>query len=197
MSTPTRSFLLPRRSSALRACSICSMLASARFSSSLSLALSSSSYQSPPPSQTSQASRGSQTPQTPPRPLPSPSHTRSYSDTTRPNHVNGPSEPPKPPKSRHAELYSGTFPAMIPIFLLGSAVYLGLELTQLKLAHEKYMEESEREVMALEAEIDVLQDRRAAQPEAASTTTTGSGTGGREEGDPASSPSPRSRWRFW
>lgn len=34
------------------------------------------------------------------------------------------SEPSPRPKSSHARLYSDIFPAMIPVFLLGSAVYL-------------------------------------------------------------------------
>ncbi|CAA7259530.1 unnamed protein product [Cyclocybe aegerita] len=99
--------------------------------------------------------------------------------------------PPQP------QLYSGTFPAMIPIFLLGSAVYLGLELTQLKLAHEKYMEESEKEVMALEAEIDALQDARVNVQAQASNPPISPAISPSASGDPASSPTPRSRWRFW
>lgn len=67
------------------------------------------------------------------------------------------------PKSSHARLYSDTFPAMIPVFLLGSAVYLGLQLVQLKLSHEKYMEEATARVLALEAEIEALQQKRANQ----------------------------------
>jgi len=67
---------------------------------------------------------------------------------------------------------------MIPIFLLGSAVYLvratahpiattdsclsvqGLQLTQLKLSHEKSMQDATERVRALEAEIAALQERR-------------------------------------
>jgi len=49
---------------------------------------------------------------------------------------------------------------MIPVFLLGSAIYLGLELTQLKLAQEKYMDESARRIEQLEAEIASLREKR-------------------------------------
>jgi len=66
---------------------------------------------------------------------------------------------------------------MVPVFLLGSAVYLvrvpclfviplrhrypqGLELTQLNLSHEKYMSEATRRIEALESEIAALQEKR-------------------------------------
>ncbi|KAJ3575164.1 hypothetical protein NP233_g1267 [Leucocoprinus birnbaumii] len=67
------------------------------------------------------------------------------------------------PRSRHAQWYSDIAPAMIPVFLLGTAVYLGLELTQLKLAHEKYMDESTRRIEELEAEVASLREKRLAQ----------------------------------
>jgi len=67
-------------------------------------------------------------------------------------------------KSPYSTLYSGTFPAMVPVFLLGSAVYFGLQLTQSKLSHEKYMQQATQQVLALEAEIDVLQQSRATTP---------------------------------
>ena len=71
---------------------------------------------------------------------------------------------------------------MVPVFLLGSAVYFvchfvlkrnpttdslflqGLQLTQSKLSHEKYMQGATQQVLALEAEIDALQQSRAATP---------------------------------
>ncbi|KAG6890901.1 hypothetical protein C0995_000858 [Termitomyces sp. Mi166 len=49
---------------------------------------------------------------------------------------------------------------MIPIFLLGSAVYLGLQLAQQTLSHEKFMQEASARVKALEAEVDALQEKR-------------------------------------
>jgi len=52
-------------------------------------------------------------------------------------------------------------PAMIPIFLLGSAIYLGLQLAQVKLSHEEFMEQAAERVKALEAEVDALQEKRA------------------------------------
>jgi hypothetical protein len=67
---------------------------------------------------------------------------------------------------------------MIPVFLLGSAVYLGLELTQLKLSHEKYMSDAAKRIDVLEAEIAALQAKRAreqqnnlSQSASASTTS--------------------------
>ncbi|RDB22612.1 hypothetical protein Hypma_010378 [Hypsizygus marmoreus] len=84
------------------------------------------------------------------------------------------------PRSGHAQWYSDIVPAMIPIFLLGSAIYLGLQLTQLKLSHEKFMEEAKERVRELEAEIDALQEQRlkekeASPPKATSVTSKKSG----------------------
>ncbi|KZP24652.1 hypothetical protein FIBSPDRAFT_951049 [Athelia psychrophila] len=45
---------------------------------------------------------------------------------------------------------------MVPVFLLGSAVYLGLSLAQGTLAHEKYLEEARAHVTELEAEVAEL-----------------------------------------
>ncbi|KAF8222711.1 hypothetical protein L208DRAFT_1412901 [Tricholoma matsutake] len=61
------------------------------------------------------------------------------------------------PRSPHAQWYADIVPAMIPIFLLGSAVYLGLQLAQQKLSHEKYIEEASQHVKTLEAEVEALQ----------------------------------------
>ncbi|PCH41413.1 hypothetical protein WOLCODRAFT_59599, partial [Wolfiporia cocos MD-104 SS10] len=67
-------------------------------------------------------------------------------------------------KSRHAQFYSDLVPGMIPIALLGSAVYLtiyeyvsqGLRLLQASLAQEKYLDEAEERVRQLEAEVEQL-----------------------------------------
>jgi len=45
---------------------------------------------------------------------------------------------------------------MIPVALLGSAVYLGLQLLQTHLSHEKYLDETRARVRELEQEIDAL-----------------------------------------
>jgi len=60
------------------------------------------------------------------------------------------------PKSAHAQWYADVVPAMIPVALLGSAVYLGLSLAQGGLAHEKYLEETRAHVKDLEAEVAAL-----------------------------------------
>ncbi|KAF8205126.1 hypothetical protein BJ912DRAFT_24406 [Pholiota molesta] len=93
------------------------------------------------------------------------------------------------PKSAHASLYSDTFPAMIPVFLLGSAVYLGLQLTQLNLSHEKHMEEAMERVQILEAEVDALQKQRASQLQSSTVDTS----------SPSTPPqhNKTSRWRWW
>ena len=84
-----------------------------------------------------------------------------------------------PHKSAHAQWYSDVVPAMIPVALLGSAVYLvcgsisihtssdhtictqGLSLAQGGLAHEKYLEEARAHVKELEAEVAALRAQTA------------------------------------
>ncbi|KDQ64800.1 hypothetical protein JAAARDRAFT_52731 [Jaapia argillacea MUCL 33604] len=63
-------------------------------------------------------------------------------------------------KSAHALWYEDVVPGMIPIAILGSAVYMGLQLLQTNLSHEKYLEEARARVKALEAEVDALQKER-------------------------------------
>ncbi|KAF5369883.1 hypothetical protein D9758_001213 [Tetrapyrgos nigripes] len=65
------------------------------------------------------------------------------------------------PRSPHAQWYSDVVPAMIPMFLLGSAVYLGLQLAHTRLSHEKHMEAAQQRVAALEVQVDELQHIRA------------------------------------
>ncbi|KAF8268312.1 hypothetical protein EI94DRAFT_1728271 [Lactarius quietus] len=74
--------------------------------------------------------------------------------------------------SRHAQFYSDLVPAMIPVALLGSAVYMGLQLLQTCLAQEKYLDEARARVQELEREIDVLgfEKPSSPSPEAASAT---------------------------
>ncbi|KIK65435.1 hypothetical protein GYMLUDRAFT_38895 [Collybiopsis luxurians FD-317 M1] len=82
-------------------------------------------------------------------------------------------------KSPHAQWYSDVAPAMVPIFLLGSAVYLGLQLAQMRLSHEKYMVEAAERVEILEAQVEALQrsrEKNAPEPQL---------------------PPPSSKWRFW
>ncbi|KAJ3811804.1 hypothetical protein F5876DRAFT_38817 [Lentinula aff. lateritia] len=86
------------------------------------------------------------------------------------------------PKSPHAQWYSDVLPAMIPIFLLGSAVYLGLQLAQTRLSHERYMIEARERVETLESQIDAaLQRNREREPESTHSK----------------SPSDKPSWRFW
>ncbi|KAA1466146.1 hypothetical protein DENSPDRAFT_925636 [Dentipellis sp. KUC8613] len=62
--------------------------------------------------------------------------------------------------SPHASFYSELVPGMIPIAILGSAVYLGLQLARSRLSHEKYLDEARVRIEQLEGEVDAL---RAAQ----------------------------------
>jgi len=45
---------------------------------------------------------------------------------------------------------------MIPVALLGSAVYMGLQLLQTHLSHEKYLDEARARIKELEQDIDAL-----------------------------------------
>jgi len=49
---------------------------------------------------------------------------------------------------------------MIPVALLGSAVYLGLQLIREDLAHQKYLDEARAHVKELEAEVAELRAAR-------------------------------------
>ncbi|KAG2146656.1 hypothetical protein DEU56DRAFT_149002 [Suillus clintonianus] len=76
---------------------------------------------------------------------------RGYSSTTE-------------PRSAHSEWYASMLPGMIPVALLGSAVYMGLQLLQSRLDHEKFLDEARDHVRQLEEEVDRLQKERALQP---------------------------------
>ncbi|KAH9844039.1 uncharacterized protein C8Q71DRAFT_731004, partial [Rhodofomes roseus] len=86
--------------------------------------------------------------------------------------------------SRHAQFYSDLIPGMIPVALLGSAVYLALRLAQAHLSHEKFLEEAHARVNALEEEIEALRN--------AQVTTTESSAQAGPSGGSAST----SRWWF-
>lgn len=60
----------------------------------------------------------------------------------------------------HRALYSSVFPAMLPVALLGSAVYMGLHLARDRLAHERLLDEANVRIAALEHELDVLAAQR-------------------------------------
>lgn len=94
---------------------------------------------------------------------------------------------------------------MAPIFLLGSAIYLvrdpanlsvqkhsslwrliqGLRLTQMNLSHERYMEQAEARIKALEDDITTLEaSRRAAEATPS-------------PGDAPKTEQPHSKWRLF
>jgi hypothetical protein len=98
-------------------------------------------------------------------------------------------------KSAHAQWYSDLLPGMIPVALLGSAVYLvskisrtpltcfadvfslqGLQLAREILAHEKYLDEARARVQELEAEVADLRSARqnAVVPSGGKSTLAGS-----------------------
>ncbi|KAJ3550627.1 hypothetical protein NMY22_g336 [Coprinellus aureogranulatus] len=75
---------------------------------------------------------------------------------------------------------------MAPIFLLGSAIYLGLRLTQMNLSHERYMEQAEARIKALEDDITALEASRRT-PEASPSSGN----------PPKSEQQPSSKWRLF
>ncbi|KAI0049570.1 hypothetical protein FA95DRAFT_1556655 [Auriscalpium vulgare] len=74
------------------------------------------------------------------------------------------------PRSPHARFYSDLVPGMIPVALLGSAVYIGLQVLQTRLSLEKYLDEARAKVDALEGEVDALVAERAAGVSGTATT---------------------------
>ncbi|CCM02841.1 uncharacterized protein FIBRA_04953 [Fibroporia radiculosa] len=81
---------------------------------------------------------------------------------------------------RHVHFYSDLVPGMIPVALLGSAVYLGLRLAQSSMSHEKYLEEALERVTQLEAEVDALRNAQAGRALITSPSSEA-----------------KSRWRLW
>ncbi|KAI0637830.1 hypothetical protein C8Q77DRAFT_1153538 [Trametes polyzona] len=63
------------------------------------------------------------------------------------------------PPSRHAQFYTEFAAGMIPVALLGSAVYMGLRTWQQHLAHERFLEEAQAHVQELEAEVTALRQQ--------------------------------------
>ncbi|KAI0356613.1 hypothetical protein OH77DRAFT_216156 [Trametes cingulata] len=61
--------------------------------------------------------------------------------------------------SRHAQFYTEFAAGMIPVAILGSAVYLGLRTWQQHLAHERFLEEAQAHVQQLEAEVTELRQQ--------------------------------------
>jgi len=89
--------------------------------------------------------------------------------STRPSaNANSDSATKKP--SKHLAFYREIIPAMIPIFILGSAVYVSLHLTRNYLSHEKYVQDAEAEIAYLRQEVEALQSQ--AGPREALTPST-------------------------
>ncbi|EIW62104.1 uncharacterized protein TRAVEDRAFT_118254 [Trametes versicolor FP-101664 SS1] len=69
------------------------------------------------------------------------------------------------PPSRHAQFYTEFAAGMIPVAILGSAVYMvrptpsGLRTWQQYLAHERFLEEAQAHVQELEAEVTALRQQ--------------------------------------
>ncbi|KAI1792894.1 hypothetical protein LXA43DRAFT_847017, partial [Ganoderma leucocontextum] len=67
------------------------------------------------------------------------------------------SQPPQP--SPHARFYTNYAAGMIPVALLGSAVYIGLRTWQQHLAQERFLEEAYAHVQRLETEVIALRQQ--------------------------------------
>ncbi|KAI6152089.1 hypothetical protein BKA82DRAFT_4107038 [Pisolithus tinctorius] len=76
--------------------------------------------------------------------------------------------------SKHAEWYSSMLPGMIPIALLGSAVYMGLHLAQCTLAHEKFLDQADARIRNLEEEVGRLQRERSVSSQPSPSKSQGS-----------------------
>jgi len=61
-----------------------------------------------------------------------------------------------PVPSRHLIWYRDFVPAIIPLILLGSCIYIGLQLAQSYLAHEKYLDGAHARIAELEGQLDEL-----------------------------------------
>jgi len=92
----------------------------------------------------------------------------SSTTSSRPSDADG---SPKHQPNRHAQFYRDFIPAMVPIFLIGSAVYVSLQLAQSYLSHEKYAIEARARIAELERE---LRELRAAQGQQSSLSPSSS-----------------------
>jgi len=97
----------------------------------------------------------------------SPSHPRISS--ARP-FANDASDSAMKKPSKHLIFYREIIPAMIPIFILGSAVYMSLQLTRNYLSHEKYVQEAEAEIASLKQQVEALQSHASSQGASTSST---------------------------
>jgi len=61
--------------------------------------------------------------------------------------------------SKHLTFYREIVPAMIPIFVLGSAIYVSLHLARNYLSHEKYVQDAEAEIAHLRQQVEALQSQ--------------------------------------
>ncbi|EPT02884.1 hypothetical protein FOMPIDRAFT_1047619 [Fomitopsis schrenkii] len=98
------------------------------------------------------------------RPLPTSTHAR-LAQPSRPYSASTHNKTP----SRHALFYSDLVPGMIPVALLGSAIYLGLRLAQAHLSHDKFLDEARARVAALEEEIEALRTVQSSEANAGQT----------------------------
>ncbi|TBU32100.1 hypothetical protein BD311DRAFT_751287 [Dichomitus squalens] len=81
----------------------------------------------------------------------------------RPRLLSSQARPPSP----HARFYTDYAAGMIPVALLGSAVYIGLRTWQQHLAHERFLEEAHAHVQQLEAEVIAQRELLKSPPHAA------------------------------
>ncbi|KZT62379.1 hypothetical protein CALCODRAFT_490200 [Calocera cornea HHB12733] len=83
--------------------------------------------------------------------------------------------PPPPPqkpnghekeKSKHALFYSQLLPTWLPIIVIGSAVFLSLQMLRSHLAQSRFTTEITQELSSLQAEYDMLHSQRQRAQEA-------------------------------
>ncbi|KAI0723352.1 hypothetical protein C8Q76DRAFT_722556 [Earliella scabrosa] len=93
----------------------------------------------------------------------------------------------QPPRSRHAQFYTDYAAGMIPVALLGSAVYIGLRTWQQHLAHERFLDEAQVRVQELEAEVTALRQQ----------VQSGGGEGASQNTNSPAEPKKRAGWWPW
>ncbi|GJE84633.1 hypothetical protein PsYK624_007090 [Phanerochaete sordida] len=69
-------------------------------------------------------------------------------------------QPQGRPRSAYATWYTEMLPGMVPVALLGSAVYVGLRFLQASLSHERFLDEARARVQELEREIAMLREQQ-------------------------------------
>ncbi|KAF8528906.1 hypothetical protein BU17DRAFT_80056 [Hysterangium stoloniferum] len=72
-------------------------------------------------------------------------------------------------RNPHADWYAQILPAMLPVALLGSTVYITLHLLQTHLSTERHAEEDKATIDALQRQLDALREQQNIAPATSQT----------------------------